>query len=349
MRGILVGLGLMGLFGCTTPAAETVAGGSGGAGGGATSRVDSGGGGAEPVTEAPACEDYGACSDQPDAFELLFEAPPSVELRQATADAVLGYDAGANQYVLYSVRNSSDKVALPAVTEARRFAPEVDRVLIGTGGSGLACTGASCDLWYVWDFLQTGEMAAPIPGELDAQTVAGACVAGRGIACFEGVGAKPEWIWKANPDALAHPIIALARLDIDVFVASDGVGPAMIIDKGHVFPLDLGTTSPIVSLVANPNSRQFWSGLTASNELVIGDAGRGAICSPSAQVLTADGLVGVAMVSGDSLLRDVGTCQRFALPEGIIDVASTQCVAYVKPMAISARRVYGMPINCAYD
>lgn len=358
MRGILVGLGLMGLFGCTTAAAGTVAGGSGGAGGDATSSAVSGGGGSGPATEGPyvpslepegtlACADDSSCVDDPDEFELLYETPASIELLDATTNAALGYDHEAKRFVLYSVMLADYKTtALPTVSEAGRFGPEVDRVTLHQDGLALVCAGASCEVWYAHE---GGEFKASIPNELEAKSVWRGCVAGRGIVCPEGSPSGDVWRWKLGPEVLSRPITTFAFLGGEMFIASDGVGPAMLIDQGHVFPLDLETTSPIVTLVAVGYGSQYWSGLTASNQLIVGNAGGGIACGSNVRIVDTTYFTGRSSVSGDTLTYGGAVCHHAALPEGIIDVSTTQCGVETQRMAISAHGVYGREMGCAYD
>lgn len=296
----------------------------------------------EPPPECPTLE---PCHEFGDLFALVYESPANVELRDARGSFLLAFDSDAHAFVAYDAApqmNDPNRLDFVEV----RFDPRYDRVSVDRSGQALACEGASCDLvtFEAGDAVST----AHVPDELEARDLQFGCVAGAGIACFDE--ATKSWKVRLPPGALEHPIVAFAPLGGRAFVASDGRGDVFMIDRGHVTPLDVGTSEPIVSLTAGwQRNPQRWAGRTASGRLVVGSYEGGVLCDVELDRVSIEYGGALYGQRSDELVRQYFGCDRAELPAEISGLGEVGCGISNAPYVFDAHRVYAMPIRCVMD
>lgn len=292
----------------------------------------------------PACPKLDDCKEGTTPFSLLYEAPANIEFREGPTNGLLAYDTEAHRFVAYRVHQESMNGHQLTVDEQFRFDARYDRVHVDPAGEVLACEGASCDLRDL-----TGDsLLAHVPAELHATSFDRRCVAGTGLACLED--SKQTWIWYLRPEALERPITTFAYLGGAAFVASDGQGHVFVVDQGRIFPLDLGTTEPVVSLSSGWHiSLQHWAGRTASGKLILGSYGGGTICDATVDLAFVDFMIGFVVKRGDMLAGGSMECGRTTLPPTATGLGVVACGISAAVFAFDAHHVYGRPFQCLVD
>lgn len=295
---------------------------------------------------SPECPTLQPCKDSTEPFDLVYETPANLELREARGRFVLAFDADAQGFVVYEADRATADPDRLELSERVHLDSRYDRVHVDRTNQALACEGGACDLVT---FEYGGDVSTVhVPDELHAVTFALGCVAGTGLACLDE--ATKTWAWRLPPGALEQPIVAFAHLGGEAFVASDGQGAPFILDQGHVTPLDVGTSEPVVSLSTGwRQERQWWVGRTVSGRLVVGSYLGAALCDAGVELATVEAYGSLYVKRGEELAATYWSCERSNLPANMTGFGVTTCGLSSIPFVFDAHRVYATPYECVMD
>lgn len=299
-----------------------------------------------PSVAAPLCPAMASCPsaehEDAGALRLLYEPPPSVELREVGRSVVVGFDRDARRFVVHVVSGRHGEVGVVALD------PRFDRVRpAGASASAvLACAGAACEVQW----LSPAPAPLPVPDELAATVADAECVAGTGIACWASAGTGRAWTTHLPAGSFPRGVEDMVHLGRHAFLVLEEGRPKLV-HGGRVRDLDVGTSRRLHGLTGDEGG--WWAALTEYAELVVGAYDVGTTCDLRAEAVALASGVGREMylLQGASIRSPGQRClvERLAPPGRYVGIGAAPCGISLNPFSVTTSGIYATTMECMLD
>lgn len=282
-----------------------------------------------PAWDPTVCPTLGECTPM---NAMLLDAPTGIEFVGGGNERLIGVDTTTKEHVVYWV----DGVDV-GFGELRRFDASYDRILVertghhlGYGYNLIACKQSHCEAWTGYD----GDVAVPLPDELNARWTSAGCVSGNGIGCLDS---DRHWTWSIEPGIVTRPIVRFLSLGDRDFIVLDDDGALLRVKGGVVQSIDPGTASDagspsrIVDLAGGTVSWQ-WIATTSDRRVLLGNVSADpntparTLSCMAGDLAWMSWLTGLAVLDGQTLrvvTAGTNTCRKLDVPFAPLGIGQT--------------------------